>query len=81
MAFCGVMRSSARAGDTDDGELVGVRILDDGEDAAAGVEVGGLVEEAVVASAAGRSLAGTAGVVDVLAAGSGVELCSRRHGL
>jgi hypothetical protein len=54
--------------DADGGELVGVLVLDDGESAAAGVEVGGLVKDAVVASAARRSHAGLSGVVNVLAA-------------
>jgi hypothetical protein len=62
------------AGDADDGKLVGMQVLDDGEDAAAGVEVGGLVKDAIVASAARRSFAGLSAVVNVLATRSVVHI-------
>jgi len=63
------------AGDADDGKLVGMQVLNDGEDATAGVEVGGLVKDAIVASAARRSFAGFSRVVNMLAARRIVEIC------
>ena len=55
------------AGDADDGELVGLHVFDEGEDAAAGVEVRGLMKDAEVATAARGGFAGAARVVNVLA--------------